>query len=151
MLLVFLLYPSAATHFPPLLPGNLHLIKFESVQAKQRKKSTVDLTKIKKREAVFSHIHWMWMCVCHKLACCANDAELPIWQISDWDTRGEMIFFIPELILFGLFGVSSYPASFQETTQLEIQWGFQVQWKMVNDQTFWSQEMHVSLSFGAQV
>lgn len=114
MLLIFFLYPSAATRFPPLLPGNLHLIKFKSVQAKQRKKSTVDLIKIKEREAMFSHIHWLWMCVCHKLARCVNDAELPIWQTSDWDTRREMIFY--SWINSVQFIWTVITSSFQETT-----------------------------------
>lgn len=57
MMLLIFLYSSAATYFPPLLPGNLHLIKPESAQAKQSKKSTADLIKIKRRRAVFSHVH----------------------------------------------------------------------------------------------
>lgn len=51
----------------PILPGNLHLFKLESVQTNQRKKHTVDLIKISGEKAVFFHIHRVWMCVCHKL------------------------------------------------------------------------------------
>ena len=57
MMLLIFLYSSAVTYFPPLLPGNLHLIKSESVQAKQSKKSTVDLKKINRRRAMFSHVN----------------------------------------------------------------------------------------------
>ena len=142
MLLIFFLYPSVATYFPPLLPGNLHLIKLESVQAKRSKKSTVDLIKIKRRKAVFSHVPWMRICVCHKLGllrerCWASHmANIRLRHTSRNYLR------ILELILFSFFRVSSYSASIQETTWLEIQWGFQVQWKIVNDQTFWSQEQY---------
>lgn len=102
------------------------------------------------RKAVLSHIHWTWMCVCHKSGllrewCWASHmANIRLRHTSRNCPH------ILKLILFSLFWVSSYPASIQETTWLEIQRGFHVQSNTVNDKLSEVKNSYVILLFGVK-